>query len=336
MLDYQEKFYKDFFFPTLLKAGCKNILHGGDLFDRRKYINFSTLNRMKKMLLEPAKEYGITIDIIPGNHDVFYKTTNEVNSLRELLHGFSNVNIIEEPVVNNYAGVKILMLPWMNNQNYKPFMEFVSNNSADVLYGHLELAGFDFYAGVKNEHGMDPVSFNKFPQVWSGHYHHQSHKGNIHYLGSPMEFTWADSEDDRGFHLFDTETKKLAFQKNPYTLFEKLYYSDESVEDQAKFTTMNVSKYENKIVKLFVTKKTKPALFESFVDRLYKMNLIDLTIMEDFSEFHEANIDDEIKYTSTRDLMDKYVDTASTEMDKVRLKGLLGSLYIEALHAETV
>src|ERR1035437_3941265 len=334
MLDYQEKFYKEFFFPTLLKNDVKTILHGGDLMDRRKYVNFNTLNRMKKMLFDPAREYGIEIFIIPGNHDVALKNTNELNSLDELLGGYSNVHAVQDPTILEFGDTKILMLPWLNGENYKSSMEFVSDNNADILYGHLELVNFEMYRGVTNDHGMDPIVFKKFDQVLSGHFHTQSQKDNIHYLGSPMEFTWADHDDPRGFHLIDTETKKLTFHQNKCTLYEKIYYSDETAEDQKKFTIMNVAKYTNKIVKLFVAKKTNPALFESFVDRLYKQNLIDLTIMEDHSEFHEANIELDIADNSTKDLMDKYVDAATTEMDKPRLKGILSNLYIEALHTE--
>lgn len=335
MLDYQERFYKYVYFPTLLKNGVKNILHGGDIFDRRKYINYTTLNRTKKMFLDPAREYGMTIDIIPGNHDVALKNSNEINSLRELLYGYDNINIIENPEVKEYDGCKVMFLPWMNGQNHAEFMKFVADNDADILYGHLELSGFEMYAGVKNDHGMDAASFAKFGQVWSGHFHHQSKKGNIHYLGAPMEFTFADCDDARGFHLFDTETKKLEFQENPNKLFEKIYYSDETTELQQSWRDHDVDQYADKVIKLFVTKKTNPVLFESFIDRLYKVNLIDLTIMEDYSEFHESNVDLEIKYNSTKDLMDKYVETAYTDMDKPRLKTILNNLYIEALHTET-
>src|ERR1035437_3563566 len=167
MLDYQEQFYKHIFFPTLLKAGVKTILHGGDIFDRRKYINFATLNRTREIFLDPAAEYGMQIHIIPGNHDVFYKQTNAVNSLRELLHGYKHVDVIEEPSIYTFDETKIMMLPWMNVQNYESSMKYVSEHDADVLYGHLELSGFEMYAGVKNDHGMDAASFNNFKQVWS-------------------------------------------------------------------------------------------------------------------------------------------------------------------------
>jgi DNA repair exonuclease SbcCD nuclease subunit len=336
MLDYQERFYKDFFFPTLLKLGCTHLLHGGDLFDRRKYINFNTLYRTKKMFFDVAAAQGITIDIIPGNHDTAMKNTNEINSLRELIYGYSNVNIIEEPVVKEYGSKKIMMTPWMCSENFKSSMDFINSNEADILYGHLELAGFEMYAGVMNDHGLDPKLFSKFKRVWSGHFHHQSQRENIHYLGAPMEYTFADCGDRRGFHIYNTETDVLTFQQNPFKLFEKVFYNDELEEEAECLAQDNLLRYENKIVKLYVTKKKNTEVYEAFVDRLYALNTIDLTIHENYSEFNEARDDgsQESEECSTRELMDKYIDTAETEMDKSRLKNILNTLYVEALHAE--
>ena len=38
--DYFEKFYNEVFFPYLLEHKIDTIVQFGDLFDRRKYINF--------------------------------------------------------------------------------------------------------------------------------------------------------------------------------------------------------------------------------------------------------------------------------------------------------
>ena len=90
MLDYQEAFYRDVFFPKLLSENIKVLFHLGDLFDRRKYINFVTLKRTREMFLRKLADYNIKMYIIPGNHDVCFKSTNEVNSLTTLLGEFSS------------------------------------------------------------------------------------------------------------------------------------------------------------------------------------------------------------------------------------------------------
>ena len=84
-LNNAEQFYKNVFFPYLKEHNIKTILHLGDYFEHRKYVNFKALNRNKRMFLDELQNNEIHMTIIPGNHDVYYKNTNELNSLRELL-----------------------------------------------------------------------------------------------------------------------------------------------------------------------------------------------------------------------------------------------------------
>lgn len=330
LLDYQERFYKEVFFPYIIKNGISRVFHNGDFFDRRKYINFNTLYRIRRMFLDVLRELDIPMDIIPGNHDVYLKNTNAINSISLLMSEYKNIVQIHEPTCKEYGGVKFMWTPWINSENYHSTMKFIQENDADILIGHFELAGFEMYAGQKNETGMDYKLFEKFGTVWSGHYHHKSDLDNIHYLGSPMEFTFADCDDPRGFHVFDTETRKLEYIQNPLKLFEKIYYNDETKDLQDQFLNFDTSQFSGKIVKLVVLKKVCPAIFEIFVDKLYKENIIDLTIMEDMSEFHESNVDISIANQNTRNLIESYIDAAETDMNKDKLKNMFLGLYIEA------
>ena len=67
------RFFKDEFFPKLREENITNIIHTGDLFDRRKYINFYTLQLIRECFLDVMKREGISFRIIYGNHDVAYK-----------------------------------------------------------------------------------------------------------------------------------------------------------------------------------------------------------------------------------------------------------------------
>ena len=50
------------------------------------------------------------MDIIPGNHDTFFKNTNDLNSLKELLgHYMNEVNIVMKPTVMDYDGFKMAL-----------------------------------------------------------------------------------------------------------------------------------------------------------------------------------------------------------------------------------
>jgi len=179
-LKYQERFYTEIFFPYLKEHNITNILHLGDYYEHRKFVNFKALNANRKHFLEPMRDMGITMDIIPGNHDVFYKNTNELCSLKELLGYFtSNVNIIMEPKVIDYDGLGVAVIPWINNANYQEYVDFAMSCKAPILGAHLELKGFDLMAGMPNPHGMSADIFSRFETVVSGHFHTRSSQGNV-------------------------------------------------------------------------------------------------------------------------------------------------------------
>lgn len=333
-INYQEKFYSEVFFPYLKENGITQILHLGDYYDHRKFINFKALNSNRKMFLDVLKNEGIHMDIIPGNHDVFYKNTNDLCSLKELLGYYtSNVNIIMKPKVVDYDGLPIALLPWINHENYVESIEFIKKCKAPFLAGHLELIGFDMMKGMPNQHGMTSEIFDRFELVMSGHFHTKSNKSNIHYLGSQMEFTWSDCDDPKFFHVIDTEDRSITAVRNPHTMFEKVVYNDEQMD----YNSYDTSKLESKFVKVIVVKKTDPFLFDTFIDRIQNEEIHELKIAETFEEFTGENVDDEsISVEDTTELLDSYVDAVETDLDKGKIKNLMRSLYVEAQNAELV
>lgn len=269
------------------------------------------------------------MDIIPGNHDVFYKNTNELCALKELLGYYtSNVNIVMKPKVMDYDGCKIALVPWINSANYAESIKFIQSCGASILGAHLELVGFDMMKGMPNPHGMTTEVFERFEMVLSGHFHTKSSKGNIHYLGGQMEFTWADCQDPKYFHVFDTETRELTPVRNPHTMFEKIVYNDVEIDYNSGYTLENL---DDKFVKIIVAKKTDPFMFDKFVDKVNQFEIHELKIAETFEEFVGENVnDDSISVEDTTQLLDSYVDAVETDLDKDKIKGLMRNLYVEA------
>ena len=333
-LNYQERFYSEIFFPYLKEHNIKNILHLGDYYEHRKFVNFKALNQNRKVFLEPLRDNGITMDIIPGNHDVFYKNTNELCSLKELLGYFTtNVNIIMKPTVLDYDGLGVAVIPWINNANYKEYTDFIANCKAPMLGAHLELLGFDMYKGMPNPHGMTADLFKRFEMVMSGHFHTKSNKGNVHYLGSQMEFTWSDVDDPKFFHILDTETREITPVRNPITMFEKIVYNDEKID----YNSIDVEQYRHKFIKVLVVNKTDLYQFDKFIDRLQSIELHELKIAENFEEFVGSSVDDDkVSLEDTKDLLDTYVDAVETDLDKDNIKMKLRELYTEAQNIEVV
>jgi DNA repair exonuclease SbcCD nuclease subunit len=331
--NFFRRFYDETFFPEIDKRGIKTILHLGDCFDRRKYINFNTLSSCRNYFFDEIKKRNIELHMIVGNHDTFFKNTNDVNSPRLLLKDYE-FNVIDTPSELEFDdGSKIFMMPWICTDNYNQSMEAIKTTDAQVLFGHFEIAGFQMYKGHENDEGFDPKIFEKFDLVCSGHFHHRSSNGNINYLGNPYELTWADFEDPRGFHIFDTSERSLEFIQNPFSIFSKVYYDDEKVDP----STVDISQYANQHIKLIVVNKKDYYKFDQFIERLYKVNPLELKIIEDLSEFEaDAMGDQEVDLEDTVTLLSQYVDSLETEADKDRIKTLMKTLYVEAQNYEEV
>lgn len=328
-MDYQERFYRDVFFPYLKENGITNIFHLGDYYDHRKNINFKALHHNRKIFLEPMKEGGIHMDIIPGNHDTFYKNTNDLTSLKELLGYYtSNVTIIQKPTKVN--GVHLV--PWINDENYVEFVDYIRQNDG-VLMGHLELKGFDVLKGFAAPHGMDASLFKGYDAVYSGHYHTKSEHANIKYLGSQMEFTWNDAHDPKHFHVYDTETHEMLPVLNPLTLFEKVYYDDTDMfYANGGFDTPAL---KDKFIKVIVENKTNPYEFDRFIDEISDVGVHELKIVENFKEFLGENVSTSLEdVENTQELMDDYIDSVVTALDKGKIKTLMNGLYNEAVDME--
>ena len=333
-LQYQDRFYSEVFFPYCQEHDIKNVLHLGDYYEHRKFVNFKALNSNRKHFLEPLKQYGMTMDIIPGNHDVYFKNTNELCSLKELLGYFtSNVNICMKPTVLDYDGLKVAVIPWINNSNYKEYTEWAQKCEASILGAHLELKGFDMMAGIPNPHGMNADIFSRFEMVLSGHFHTKSHRDNVHYLGSQMEFTWADVDDPKYFHVLDTETREIEAVRNPITMFKKIIYDD----TRNDYNNFDFSEYEHKFIKLIVLNKNDLYMFDKFIDKLQSIETYELKIAESFEEYLGESVEDEkISLEDTTVLLDSYVEAVETDLDKDHLKLELRKLYTEAQNLEVV
>jgi len=327
-LDNAEKFYDDIFFPYLLENNIRYIINLGDYYDNRKFINFRALNRNRSHFLKQLRDRGITMDIICGNHDTYYKNTNNLNSLKELLgHYMNEVSIIHEPRVMEYGSLKMGLVPWICNDNEKDTINFLKNCKADVIGGHFELTGFEVMKGLEHHGGMDPKILERFELVLSGHFHTKSNKGNIHYLGSQMEFYWNDAHDKKYFHVLDTETRELTPIHNPHTLFHRIYYDDTKYD----FNDYDLSNLDNKFVKIVVINKKDLFTFDRFVDRIQNKKIHELKIQENFSEFIGSSVDDDnISLEDTTTLLNSYIDNVETELDKDRIKKEMYDLMIEA------
>lgn len=331
-LDFFQKFYDNIFFPTLDENNIDTVLILGDTFDRRKYVNFYALDRAKKMFFDKLEERGIRVHMLAGNHDTYYKNTNEVNSPELLLTEYNNIDVISKPETIIVDGTSICMMPWICPDNYQDSIDQIKNTKAEICMGHFEIAGFAMHRGMESHDGLSKDLFQRFDMVFSGHYHHRSDDGHIYYLGNPYELTWQDYNDTRGFHLFDLETRRLEFIANHYTMFKRIEYDDKEKEP----VNLDAFDLKESFVKLIVVNKTDFYKFDKFTQKLYNKGCYEIKIIENMSEFEDGEIDSDINLEDTVSVLSNYIESIETDVDKEKIKTFMKSLYTEAINVEVV
>ena len=344
MFLHQDKFNKKFF-QELKKRKIKTIIHIGDLWDRRKYISFVTLNKTREIFLDPLKQFvedGGTVHMIPGNHDIRYRNTLSVNSLSETLGGYP-FNIHLKPTEINIGGKEILLVPWICDENEKECLDAIKNTKALVCLGHFHINGIEMHRGRLSDSGLDRNIFSRFDFVGSGHFHHRSVYGNVHYLGAPYQFTWADYNDPRGFTIFDLEKMKPEFLDNPFDIFKVFHYNDEANGQgiQETIDTSNFSEYANCYVRINIQKRINMYLFDQLLMKIQKAGPIRISIMDEHStEASDIEIDIENEILDTRTILERYVESILSEDEWVKTgkptMSILSELYNEAVALETI
>ena len=322
-------FYENQFFPYVKNhPEITTFLHMGDCLDRRKYINYKIAKDFRERFIRGLDELNIPCHFIVGNHDIYYKNTLEVNCYNELTLP-ERSNVYSEPTIVTIGNYDMAFIPWLTEENQSQFYSLINEPGVQVAFGHLEVSGFEMHSGVMSQTGISKTIFNKFDMVMSGHFHKRSTDGHIYYLGCPYEMTWADCNDPKGFHVFDTETRTLEFIPNERRIFEKIHYNDKTTN----YNDVDVSQYDQKFIKVFVENRDDYYAFDKFLDRLYNdIAVWDLKVVEDFSDLSVDFVSDNVVEDSqdTLSLLDRYVSEIDTNLDKNRIKDKLKSLYIEA------
>ena len=333
---YFRKFYDEIFFPYLKANDIETIFQMGDLFDRRKYINFNSLHLCREYFFDRSEILGIKVHTLLGNHDVAFKNTLEVNSTGLLLNEYHCVEYYDAFDTVEFDGVPIDVVPWICDENEVEIFQKMKDSKSQICFGHFDIAGFQMERGMISETGVDKKLFSRYDIVLSGHFHHKSTDGQITYTGTPYEMTWSDYNDPKGFHIFDTDTRELQFVENPFHMFNKVMY-DDKIHDFEYWKTYDFDSLKDTYVKVVVLNKQNPYLFDTVLDTLYKKGIADISIVEDFSDIvfdQDQELIDQAEDTMT--ILSKYIDNLSLNVENEKLKSLMRELYVEALNSEMI
>ncbi len=324
-IDQHRMFFQNVFFNRCDQEEIDTILCVGDLVDKPRSINMKTLSEMHDFFIRPIVEGGMNMHIIPGNHDCYFRDSCEVNAVKELLHPFDKVCVHDRPGTAVIGGRTFGFLPWGSTDFPK----------ADVLCAHLDLVGFEMFKGVVNlDHGLHDLSFaKKYKKVLTGHYHHPSQKGNIHYIGAPIEMTWSDYAGPRGFQIFDTDTLELEYVQNKSRTFRKVAYddTDKTLETMLKgdFTV-----FRGICVRVNVKACNDRYILSQFIKKIEDHNPFSVSVMENSDGLVcEETVDTSL---DTVEIIETFIDGVNTATDKNKVKGFMRGLYHEAEKAMQV
>ena len=120
--------------------------------------------------------------------------------------------------------------------------------------------------------------------------------------------------------------------QNPNQLFHKILYNDTdmTIEDIAHLDT---SQLENTFIKVIVSNKSNPYIFDLFLDKLQASGPCDIKVVEDHMNLDvidESELVDEAQDTLT--ILKQYVQNLEISTDKAKIEKVLEDLHNEAIN----
>lgn len=213
-LEIQKDYFKNFFIPLLQREKREGdiVLHAGDTFDSRHSLNLLVMNEGAKIMKEISEIMPLVV--ILGNHDIYRRNTNEVNSVK-MLDWLPNIEVFEEPAVVQMSSERILLMPWRSS--YEESSKCIAENPADYLFCHTDVQGMKFNKFTEITEGLDASTFKDFKKVYSGHIHYAQLYKNIRLVGCPYQLTRSDAGNEKGIWLLDLESGKETYFPNNYS-----------------------------------------------------------------------------------------------------------------------
>ena len=192
------------------------LIHLGDLFDNRTSLPIIIINKVEKILKEIS-------DILPthimvGNHDLWNKGSNEVNSVRMFGYMNKNISVYENTTTIDIEGQKLVLMPWVEKR--LDMIKELNSNPGDYLFCHSDLNGCRMHLNSvahRNADKIDVENFGGYKDVFSGHIHITQQNKNFRFIGSLYQMDRNDTGDQKGITILDLNTGEVGFHKNDYS-----------------------------------------------------------------------------------------------------------------------
>ena len=126
---------------------------------------------------------------------------------------------------------------------------------------------------------------------------------------------------------------KFTYECENYKQQNKLFYVIRYNDTESDPLKCNFTQYKNKFVKIIVENKTKPYVFDRFLDSFYSAQVANLTILED-QVTDIISVDKVDASLDTVSMINNEIDNMSEIQNKEKLKKIIHELYIESISAE--
>jgi predicted phosphodiesterase len=190
--------YIEWFCEQASAAQADRIIFVGDWFDNQSRLRLDT-NHFGAMALRRLLEVA-PVEMLVGNHDMFYKHSREVHSL-VAYEEWKNVRVHNRCAVIDGVG----LVPFLVGTEYLEVLQM----EAKYLFGHFELPRFLTNATIafRDNGQFNSEQFLAPEMVFSGHFHKRQMKTNkakvpVWYIGNPFGHDFNDVGDtERGMMI---------------------------------------------------------------------------------------------------------------------------------------
>ncbi len=190
----------------VVKAGGKRMFHAGDVFHVRGAVEPAVLNPTRETINKIIR-MGVSLDIIPGNHDLASRDTEALHNASAPLDDVG-ATVHHKPIIMDDP--KLAMIPWCSNISVlRAYLQGVRDDIGDS--GHI-VSDYDviIHAPVDGvlsgvpDHGLTPkiLASYGFKRVFAGHYHaHRDMGMGVYSIGATTHQTWSDVGTKAGLLL---------------------------------------------------------------------------------------------------------------------------------------
>jgi DNA repair exonuclease SbcCD nuclease subunit len=311
---------RDFFFNWFIPLAKKNykpgdvLFHLGDVFDSRQSINLKVLNFAIEIFEELSKIFVDGIYIICGNHDIFGKTSNNINSLASL-KWIPNITIFEEPETILASGKTIFLMPWRKDHQAE-HDTLLNAKEHDYMFCHTDIKGLMFNRFVRIDAGLNYEDINKFGKVYSGHIHYTQIFGKMNMLGPPYQLTRSDTDNPKGITLLDIENGFEEYFENTFSpKFIRMSFEKVLNSTPAELNPIFSNNFIDILVDPEIAVKAPLGLLTEYVTPPLKISFTPTTSTDSVAvddTFHDL----EGKNFSILELTKLYLEKADYEEDK--------------------